>query len=388
MDNSQQFECADCRGETDPETSEELTNGELVCCRCAVWYFRCAHCDENAQRSNRQAVREDDEEICDKCAGRHYTYSGVQSCYVADESTVTLCDTDEVVSDSWAEENAYQSEGGEFYQYEDSVASNTLHDYGEDVLEWCEYNRESLENGALAFGVELEMESRRNSSQEEIAEALGSRTTERYILKEDESLDYGVELVCIPLTLEEHRTVFDWQGVLEPVQHIAVSGPGTKNCGMHVHINKAALTPLQIGKMLVFLNSPLMRRHITTVAQRESNEYCKRSAKKLTDGRGCSADRHDIVNVGHETVEVRMFRGTLKAKRVLKNIEFCHALVMYCRDTSLNSLECWEVFASWLIERRGQYPNLVRFLAEKEDPCFVGAVRPRPTQPEEILACA
>src|SRR5262249_10819018 len=159
-----------------------------------------------------------------------------------------------------------------------------LHEYDTNVLDRCRYNREALLRGALAFGVELEMEPVRNSSQRDLADALGGRTTKTYILKDDASLDAGVELVCVPFTLEEHRSVFGWAEVLSPVQDIAKGLP--RNCGMHVHINKAALTPLQIGKILVFLNSRVMREHITTVAQRESNDYCIRSEKKVTDG-GC-----------------------------------------------------------------------------------------------------
>ncbi len=123
---------------------------------------------------------------------------------------------------------------------------------------------------------------------------------------------------------------------------------------MHVHINKASLTSLQIGKMLVFLNSAAMSQWITAIAQRESNGYCERSQKKVTDGKCASGGRYDIANVAQTTVEIRMFRGSLLTDRVLKNIEFCHALVTYCRDTSIKVIEQWAEFASWLLKRRSQ----------------------------------
>jgi hypothetical protein len=220
------------------------------------------------------------------------------------------------------------------------------------------------------------MEPRGRSSQSEVIGALGGRSNENYILKSDGSLNCGVELVTIPLTLEQHKKDFDWHAVLKPVARIAKSGAGTTSCGIHVHINKRALTALQIGKMLVFANSPACARQLTVIAQRESNGYCNRSKKKITDGAHNSNDRYDILNVGHRgTVEVRMFRGNLRPERVLKNLEFCHALVTYCRDCSLADIERWDLFADWLLKRRGQYPELVKFLDGARMPKFIGAVK-------------
>jgi hypothetical protein len=193
------------------------------------------------------------------------------------------------------------------------------------------------------FGVELEMEPRGRSSQSEVIGALGGRSNENYILKSDGSLNCGVELVTIPLTLEQHKKDFDWHAVLKPVARIAKSGAGTTSCGIHVHINKRALTALQIGKMLVFANSPACARQLTVIAQRESNGYCNRSKKR--------------------------------PERVLKNLEFCHALVTYCRDCSLADIERWDLFADWLLKRRGQYPELVKFLDGARMPKFIGAVK-------------
>lgn len=60
-----------------------------------------------------------------------------------------------------------------------------------------------------------------------------------------------------------------------------------------------------------------------------------------------------------------MFRGNLRPERVFKNIEFCHALVQYARQTSLQDLSDWGNFTRWLTAKRGQYPFLVQFLIDK-----------------------
>jgi hypothetical protein len=387
VNESGQFECSNCERSADIDTGEELSTGERVCEACAEQFFRCASCEEST-RSVNSKLAEDDHEICKECARQRYRYSSIQECYVRVEDAVELCDSGSVVSESWAERNAYASQDGCWYEDEDNVPRCIVHDYWDNVLEFCAYDKKSLDNGALVFGVELEMEPKGTSSQGDLVDALGGPTSTQFILKEDGSLDSGVEIVTVPLTLEGHLSTFGWPEVLSPLRGIAKSGARTHSCGMHVHINKAALTALQIGKMQVFLNCAAMRDQITLIAQRESNSYCERKIKKLTDGGAPSLNRHDIVNVGKRTVEIRMFRGNLRADRVLKNLEFCHALVMYSRDASLKFIELWSEFASWLLKRRSHYPHLVQFLAEKGEPRFAECGRAPKAKRQESITCA
>jgi hypothetical protein len=385
--SEQLFECVDCGGSEDVDDGHELTNGDQVCTVCYAAYFRCNHCEADAVRTERR-MTESGEGICDDCQSRHYTYSNIQERYIPNDSTVTFRDSDEVASESWAETYGYQTDSGHWYQDEENVPRSGLHPYEEDVLSWCKYDRKLVGRGALLFGVELEMEPTGRAEQSDLIDALGGITREKFILKEDGSLDDGVELVTIPLSLEDHSTRFGWEQVLDPLRSIAKSGVDTDNCGMHVHINKAALSPLQIGKMLVFLNSTVLRDQITIIAQREGNTYCKRSDKKFTDGRGISEYRHDIANLGSATVEIRMFRGNLRADRVLKNLEFCHALVLFCRDVSLTEIERWDEFAAWVLKRRSQYPHLVKFLAEKGVVRFQGSREVGKVRAGEAVTCA
>jgi hypothetical protein len=387
MSESQQFECSDCGAITDQSDACELSTVDLVCSVCFQKYFACSRCGGYAPRSERGRT-ERGSDICGTCQSDYFTHSGIQGCFIDTESVVTLQDSGEDVSDSWAEEHAYRSDAGLWYQDEENLPTSLLLEHDENVLTWCKFDRKRLGKGSLVFGVELEMEPTGDASQGDIIHAFGGCARSQYILKEDGSLEDGVELVTVPLTLEEHLTRFGWEQVLAPVRNVAKSGVGTNRCGMHVHVNKAALSSLQIGKMLVFLNSIVMRDYITTIAQRESNTYCTRSAKKVTDGSARSDSRYDIVNVGGATVEIRMFRGNLRTERVFKNLEFCHALVLFCRDASLTEIERWDEFAAWLLTRRSQYPHLVRFLADTQSPRFKGAVRPRKGAAEEVVTCA
>ncbi len=270
----------------------------------------------------------------------------------------------------------YETETARDHAEEDYRAEMDSDDYGGDSVV-LDYNANPFDyfkwhkanaHDALVMGVELEMESvDQNEDQvREIIDALGGNVCDNAILKHDGSLDYGVELCTMPFTLDQHRKEFNWQR-LTAVHRLAMSGTGTNNCGMHVHVNRSALTALQLGKMLVFMNSPELRTLITAVAQRQENSYCKRKTKKLSDGKYFSDDRYDILNVGvrRPTAEFRLFKGNLRPERVLKNLEFVHAVCVYCRDVSMRDVESWANFSRWLIAKRGQYPQLVRFLAER-----------------------
>ena len=256
---------------------------------------------------------------------------------------------------------------------EDSAEDNgRLFPYSTDIFDKMPWPTQNARN-ALVFGVELECEPDDNdaSGQRDIIAALDGPKGPNYILKCDASLAFGVEIVTLPYTLDQHRAEFGWTRVLGAIGTMAKSGADTTACGMHVHINRKALSALTLGKMLVFANSESMHDLMSLIAQREPNNYCGRSTKKVTDAKHNSVCR-EMLNVRDNTVEVRMFRGNLRPERVIKNIEFCHALVQYARASSMQNIESVDNFIHWLIGQRGVYPALVNFLIEKQVAGFAG----------------
>lgn len=315
------------------------------------------------------------QEDADAGAGRGYTWSERQECYIRDRNVCNCEDDDSSISSRYRRENCYRSDDGTWFADEErrdernreSEDNADLYDSTENVLS---HFPKTWARDALVFGVELEMEGD-GASASAVIDALGGDIKgDRFILKTDGSLDdSGVELVSVPMSLDAHRKY--WGDILTARLHaVAHSGEGTSSCGMHVHINRGALSPLTLGKMLVMANSesPNMVRIMETVSQRRMCSWAKRSAKKFTDGKSAeSDDRYEVINISgrHPTAEVRMFRGNLRAERVIKNVEFCHALVTYCKDTSLRYVEDAPRFATWLVKNRHHYPMLVKFLADK-----------------------
>jgi hypothetical protein len=228
----------------------------------------------------------------------------------------------------------------------------------------------------LCFGVELEMENRRADSlsgQRALSQALGGRTggidgvDGAYILARDGSLNQsGVELITSPYTLDYHRTKFGWDRLLEGVAKIGMSGKGTDRCGMHVHMNRAAISALTLGKMLVFVNHGDNSALINRIAQRQTH-FAQRVAKKVIQGKEMQSSRYESLHIAEKTIECRLFRGNLRPERVYKNIEFCHALVSYCSQASIKNCQGFADFIQWLGANRGVYKHLVKFLAPHYD---------------------
>ena len=237
-------------------------------------------------------------------------------------------------------------------------------DYSADIFDHLHWPDETP-GESLCYGVELEIESKEDSSSQ-LAAALGGREGERHILKYDGSLNHGAEIVTLPYSLDFHREHFGWRALLAKAEK-AGNSHNTGTCGMHVHINRAALKPLQLGKMLVFVNAPGNEHYIKQIAQRDPSRWAAFKEKTLTDGSGVSPSRYEAINVSQRTAEIRIFRGNLRLDRVMKNLEFCDALVHFCATSRPARLQ-WKHFAYWLSKTTREYPNLRAFIAEHVTP--------------------
>lgn len=214
----------------------------------------------------------------------------------------------------------------------------------------------------LLYGIELEVESR--SSDREGAEWVRQFLHDDYcVFKHDGSLGSGgFEIVTRPDSMEVHAA--KWQQLLE-------SKPGSRlrswdggRCGMHVHVTKSALSQLQLGKMLCFLNDPANTSLVSAVAGRLPCSWCKVSPKKPSDVK-LPQERYVALNITSKTAEFRIFRGTLLGSSFLKNLEFVEALVSYCAPAqrSIADSVSYVKFCQWVSKR--DYPHLYAFLVQR-----------------------
>jgi hypothetical protein len=239
--------------------------------------------------------------------------------------------------------------------------------------------------GDFLMGVELEMatEGSIGSAVESVREALGE---DYCVCKSDGSLPSGgFEVVTAPRKLDEHIKRFgEWFGEGIPSNFSAWD---KESCGMHVHIDSRAFTAMTLGKFLMLINSSTNVDFIRRIAGRhpsvdkQAREYCAAEEQSILDNpkhaiKGKSTRRYRMVNttclkrseadrlgvqyVGERsfnTIELRIFRSSLKRERLLAQIEFTHAAVMFCRVASYRDLD-YASFIKWLRTTNNTYPNL------------------------------
>ena len=241
--------------------------------------------------------------------------------------------------------------------------------YSTDVLQmrngFRHLETERLPLNPMWLGVELEVE---NKGTEPTYVSITNEAVKDFaILKADASLPSGgFEIVTVPATLEYHRIA--WLPFFETAAKNLMSWSSGK-CGMHVHIAKASLSDLTIGRLLVFVNATDNLSFIERLAGRGSVVYSQLSPKKVSDVKtGESRHGHGLAfsnrNQG-KTIELRIFRGNVSAVGFFKNLEATHALCEFCKVASIRQLTT-AAFLQWLAlpANLRAYPYLTRWLAK------------------------
>lgn len=199
------------------------------------------------------------------------------------------------------------------------------------------------------FGVELEVEvinGPKAKYVEQVVDSLGGRGQDCFIagIEADASVRTGFEIVTNPAGLDTHRKYW-LQADLDGLR----SHDASVSCGLHVHMTRAAITPLTLGRMVAFANADANRTFMVTFCRRESREYAafdpnrpvtypyrvvEKDGKKVVVRRQPVA-RYEVFNLQNEkTIEFRLPKGTTKLTTIIATVEFCNALIRFCETAS------------------------------------------------------
>jgi hypothetical protein len=227
----------------------------------------------------------------------------------------------------------------------------------------------------LRFGIELEVEAKRGDLSEG-SELMVDEWGEFVYLKEDGSLNFGFEIVTHPASLKYYQDAVNWNTITK-LRDSGFRSWDTSTCGLHVHIDRRAFkdrTHIMAMSMLINNNQGLTEH----IAGRNSSygqigESTKQDNIRTIKGNrwgtaGQGGERYLAINLQNtHTIELRMFKGSLKVERILSAIEFSHAVVTYSRDIrsghDAKTMLRPEEFTSW-IRKQGKYNNLVQFLPD------------------------
>ncbi len=342
-----------------------------------------------------------------RAACGHIEFSGRLRDTRRDGQVCSACADDDYVVDYRGDlihqDRAYEWSDGEYHDSlehihdddDDSGRSpDQVLDYSTDVLRYLTIDPtfKSSSGGDFHMGIELEtILTGKNESHERVRKVRRELGADYLVGKYDGSLSSargsGIEWVTRPTSLAVHiDKLSKWSDTTNNL--VAWDA---RCCGMHVHIDSKAFTALTLGKMLQFFNKEdnaqfirkIAGRHpdtdhqAKTYAGRDIDAAATRDPVKALKGKGSSrytmvntsnigrreSERLHISNAGgdYNTVEIRIFRASMRKERLLAQIEFAHALVVFCRFTGFRNLTGAD-FTKWLAGVTRAYPNLAKFL--------------------------
>jgi hypothetical protein len=226
------------------------------------------------------------------------------------------------------------------------------YDYIPDKFIFHETNNE---DSNLFFGIELEIDGggKNDDNAKFIQKFLG---VDNCYIMSDGSLGKdihtgGLEITTHPCTLNYHKQL-PYQELFKKLVDMKYKSHDTSNCGYHIHINRnyfsdnPTIQDLCITKILYLLEK--FWDDVKKVARRDSNQYSQRFNMKedesmfelLVKAKGVYSSKYNMVNLQHkDTIEFRLFKGTLKYETFIATIEFVSNLAKICKRTPLEEIQ-------------------------------------------------
>lgn len=240
--------------------------------------------------------------------------------------------------------------------------------------------------GQYHLGFELEVEAR-NNSRYDGAQLVQNELGAHAYMKDDGSLSDGFEIVTHPHTLSDYQTDFNWD-FIPKLKREGYRSWNTDSCGLHVHVSRTAFGTGESPWGRVDRDALILKRQahelrfmkliydnqrqVERIAGRAGNHYATfgdkgKLVQKVKFGNQ-SNGRYSAINTENDdTLEVRVFKGSLRKERVLSALEFVTASVEYTRDlkvTAKNQALSWLRFTAYVSENIETYPNLALIMSE------------------------
>jgi len=313
---------------------------ELWCADCAHRAaYQCRDCGDYFTPAFISLMGNDDDCVCDRC--------------ISNGDFVGCCDCGDIIH---VDDAVYRD--GDWYcdscdpgedEDEDASPSGVLRKYSYKPYPEFHLRKDEDVDSTLTFGVELEVDNGNGAGR--LCRELGELNQPIY-MKHDGSLgSEGVEIVTHPCSLAYHAYELRWAAIAKTCLGHDYSSHNTSTCGLHIHVGRAQMgnTPEErnhtAGKLVLLVNAlwdklvPFTRRdstrldrwahrnnlpHMDDLKVMSDAQLTKCALLTVTDG------RYQAVNLSNgETVEFRIFRGTLKRDTLIASIQLVSNLTRY-----------------------------------------------------------
>lgn len=248
-----------------------------------------------------------------------------------------------------------------------------IHNYSYKPEPEIGYKNANESREHLTFGVELECGPRNDGGNVRMnAYELSDRIDEipggRTYCKSDGSLSNGVEIVAHPGTLAHHMYVMHWRQIQRTCEKAGFRSHDAANSGLHVHVGRAqlgntdserddvtrkvqVLFALYTAELTRFSRrrlscleqwAPIDRLGVTPDDIRHASSGARLAAwacANVPAYRSNHNDRYTAVNVTNSaTVEIRIFRGTLKRDTLIAAIQLVSNVFEYAMDHTWDAI--------------------------------------------------
>ena len=398
MTDTERDICSACGVE---DAIDNLCNTEydsLVCNDCVQV---CERCDSVGSINDCFHTVDGNDIWCESCTERRAHWC--ERCEEYDSGTsFYISDRQESWCEGCADSSAYWCDDCDEYNADGcDRCSEDMSNDGTRLIHDYSYRPDAIfhstkDDERLFFGIEIEVEARDNlRDSAEYAHQLESM--DLAYLKHDGSLNNGFEIVTHPMSHDFFKNnAQDFFAVMEGLrsqQGIRVKSWDTRTCGLHIHISRTGFSGgahMHRFLNLVYTNPDFY----STLAGRTSDQWAKftdiiqkeyvrdvngdrvptedsygyqikttRQFKhKLNSDR--NSDRYSAVNtLNRETLEMRIFRGSVNGDTIKSQLDLAHASVEYTRNLTVQDVTqgalLSDSFMWYIFEHELLYPELV-----------------------------
>lgn len=403
--------CADCGDVVPVDDAIETADGDMICNRCFENYYTVCRDCEAVVHIDRSMSDERGCSYCEECYDERYTSCTYCRCEI---------ERDDVYYNGWGDPCCEEC----YYENCNDGESEYIHDSGYRPRPI--FKKVDKEKDELYFGIELEVAKGDIRDTAEHLRDEWSDDESLFFMKEDGSVSNGYEIVSHPFTLAYHKK-FVWDKMFAYLVQNGMRSHNTDNCGLHIHISKKPITITEQIRFGMFIN--IQRERMELLSRRKTDEIrhwatFKDSEKKhikcvklpkpdedgVYDGDMVYKEERDAIYGGtyktgkmckkfrignkyygsayhtnvngsgryecanfdpRDTIEVRLFKGTLRYDTFIASIELCHAMVMYCKETSsviiADKEKGWSKFKEFLEKNKKTYKYLIEYMKYRNE---------------------
>lgn len=179
----------------------------------------------------------------------------------------------------------------------------------------------------------------------------------------DGSLVNGFEMATHPMTYEYHNNM-PYDELFNKLIDLGYKSHNTQTCGLHVHIDRKYFgkskleQDMSITKMLYIFEK--FHDEIGVIARRKNPQYARKynlyENESILDlyAKACRGDKKRVINLLHkDTVEIRIFKGTLKVETLMLTLKFCQEIARIVKYADIYKLN--EITWEYILNRVGDY---------------------------------